>query len=207
MSTPTHPSVQPRIRVDATRGRRHGRSVPLSARYRRGSATGLLGTLRKGDAYHNYVAGIDGHLRSARVNWSAINPWARRPAIRTRLRRRGASHAGVRWLRGNFLYSHDERGWCGWFYAENIDQGFRADAGFIPRVDERGIEAGAQRHLYGGPGSWFTRLHYAIEGKRIMDMDGTLTDSTSSWGTSKAPCIGIGRAAPPRQRAIPGPSL
>ena len=169
-------------------------SVPLDDdvtggvfRYRRdigaASAIGLLGTVRNGDSYHNYVAGIDGHLRLGKgelVRYQALGSKTRYPLDVAEVG--GQPTREFDGFGGNFLYSHDERGWGGWFYFENIDHGFRADAGFIPRVDERGIEVGAQRHLYGAPGSWFTRLHYSIEGTRITDMDGTLTDSDVELG-------------------------
>jgi hypothetical protein len=163
-------------------------SIPLEQeviggvlRYRRdvgaASAIGLLGTARNGDSYHNYVAGIDGHLRFGKgelVRYQVLGSKTRYPEEIASAGGQPTREFGG--FGGNFLYSHEQRSWNGWVYIENLDQGFRADAGFIPRVDERGIEVGAQRHLYGQADSWYTRLHYGIEATRIVSMDGTVTD-------------------------------
>lgn len=151
-------------------------------RYRRDvgatSAVGLLGTLRAGGDYANGVCGVDGHLRFGKgdlIRGQILGSSTRYPddlavghGQRTRPFEGSAS---------SLLYSHEQRGWSGWSYVENVDANFRADAGFMPRVDYREIGAGAQRNHYGEDGSWFTRFHYGLEGQRTTDMEGTLTDS------------------------------
>ena len=160
-----------------------GRKVTSGVlRYRKdvgeASAIGILVTDREGESYHNRVYGLDGHLRLGKgdlIRYQAIGSMTRYPEETAAAHRQPSREFGG--FGGSLFYSHDQRDWSGWFYSENLDSSFRADAGFVPRVDVRLIEAGAQRHIYGDVGSWFTRLHYAIEARRTVDMGGERTDS------------------------------
>src|SRR4030095_15520934 len=53
---------------------------------------------------------------------------------------------------------------------------FRADAGFIPRVDTKGGAAGVTRIFHGEPGSGFNEIRVSLSSDRTLDHEGTLTD-------------------------------
>jgi hypothetical protein len=151
-------------------------------RYRRdvgsASAIGVLATDREGDSYHNRVYGFDGHIRIGKgdlIRYQAVGSATRYPEATAAAYGQPARAFGG--FGGSLLYSHDRRGWSGWYYGENLDQNFRADAGFVPRVDVRHHELGAQRHIYGAKESWFTRLNYGVEAQRTTNMGGEVTDS------------------------------
>jgi hypothetical protein len=142
------------------------------------SAAGFLGTFRTGKDYTNGVYGVDMHQRLGKgdlIRWQMLGSVTQYPdEIASENQQPSRAFGG---FAGHLFYAHERRDWNGWFYAENLDQNFRADAGFVPRVDVRLFEIGGQRIVYGEEGSWFTRLNYAIEGQRTTDMRGTLTDS------------------------------
>ncbi len=76
------------------------------------------------------------------------------------------------------FYRHDTRDWGAWAGYDDIGKEFRADLGFIPRVDTRTLEAGAQRVYWGDQGDWYNRLSIGVEADRIEDHTGLLTDQT-----------------------------
>lgn len=141
------------------------------ARYRRdvgeSSALGVLATVREGARYHNRVFGTDGFVRlGARdtVKWQALRSDTHDPD-------------GARSFGGNALhaeYVRSSRDWSFWAEFEQHDRGFRADAGFVPRVDTRSADAGIERLLWGNAGHWFNTLRFQLWGQRTEDTDGRL---------------------------------
>jgi hypothetical protein len=158
-------------------------------RYRRdissGSTLGLLVTDREGTGYENRVYGVDGHVRLAKsdvLNLQLLGTSTRYPGAL-------ASDNGLPGRRfegfgGNVLVSHDARAWTGWLSGEMLEPGFRADAGFIPRVDVRTAEVGLERHIRGGEKDWFTRIDLGFEGSRTQDYAGTLTDQAMEFSAA-----------------------
>jgi hypothetical protein len=72
---------------------------------------------------------------------------------------------------------------------ESIDPGFRADSGFMPRVDTRMMGLGADFFVYGvrgggSSGKWFDQLGFRIQAFRIEDHTGRLTDSRVVLGAN-----------------------
>jgi hypothetical protein len=78
---------------------------------------------------------------------------------------------------GNLTFVHDTRFWSGWFTGEMLEPGFRADLGFIPRVDTRTADVGIAHHFRGSDHQWFTRIDLNLEGTWTDDHTGRLTDS------------------------------
>ena len=65
--------------------------------------------------------------------------------------------------------------WLGTF--EDLGRDFRADTGFIPRVDTRRGDWITERTVWGTPDDWYTRLIFGAWGTRVENHDGMMTDS------------------------------
>jgi hypothetical protein len=150
-------------------------------RYRRdlgaSSTVGVLATSRDGEDYANRVVGIDGVFRLGTKDSVELQLLGSRTRYPDQL---AADH---RQPEGEFdgsafqvRYSHDTHDWGAWAEYEDLAEGFRADLGFIPRVDTRGGEVGAQRVWWREGGSWFTRIAAGAEVSRVEDHAGRLTD-------------------------------
>ena len=75
-------------------------------------------------------------------------------------------------------YEHITEKWMAFGSYEAYDSGFRADTGFVPRVDVRTLAGQAQRRWYRGAGAWFNTLDLGALGLRTTDDGWTLTDQT-----------------------------
>jgi hypothetical protein len=150
-------------------------------RYRRdlgeSSTVGVLATDREGESYANRVAGVDAVFRLGTTDSVELQLLGSRTRYPDQL---AADHGQPQ---GEFdgsafhlEYSHETRDWGAWLELEDLSEGFRADLGFIPRVDVRGGEAGVQRVWWREGGSWFTRIATGAEVSRVEDHTGRLTD-------------------------------
>jgi hypothetical protein len=73
---------------------------------------------------------------------------------------------------------HFSRNWVASVSYDDLGVDFRADAGFVPRVDTR-IMAGSLGRVFTGPaGGWFTRFRTTALFSRTEDHEGTLTDQS-----------------------------
>jgi hypothetical protein len=75
-------------------------------------------------------------------------------------------------------YEHITEKWMAFGGYEAYDSGFRADTGFVPRVDVRTFMGQAQRRWYAGAGSWFNTIDVGVIALRTTDDGWTLTDQT-----------------------------
>lgn len=75
------------------------------------------------------------------------------------------------------FYFHSDRNWNWWAFHDSRGEDFRADFGFIPRVNVRSLEAGAQRQFYGGDDHWFRRLRINVSADYTEDLDGERAES------------------------------
>jgi hypothetical protein len=151
-------------------------------RYRRdigtGSTLGVLYTGRDGDDYHNRVAGLDGFARFS------VTDTLRVQYLRSDTQYPGAIAEGfdqpLDAFRGDALfgsYDHNGRDWSWQLVYEDREPEFRADAGFIPRVDIREGRTFLQRQFYGERGrTWYTQINTGFTGRRTEDHSGLLTD-------------------------------
>ena len=151
-------------------------------RYRRdvgdGSTVGGLLTVRKGEEYHNRVYGADAFIRLSRTN-----------TFQAQFLRSDTDYPAD--LASNFLQEdgdfqgnafqirlqHRSRDWNAFAKVEQLAAGFRADAGFIPRVDTRGGEVLVQRTWWAAdPDRWFSFVNAGVLASRTEDLEGRLTD-------------------------------
>jgi hypothetical protein len=156
-------------------------------RYRRdignSSTLGLLYTGRSGGDYYNHVGGIDAFFRLGKkdqVRFQYLHSLTRYPAATAAA---FGQDAGA--FPGDALYAeytHQTRSW--FFYGSYTDEGtgFRADAGFVNRVDVRTLDSQFQYTFWGKPGGWFNSIYFWLRGYRTGDHDGQLTDSRLALG-------------------------
>ncbi|MFL6192607.1 MAG: DUF5916 domain-containing protein [Thermoanaerobaculia bacterium] len=161
-------------------------------RYRRdvGAAAtlGVLYTGREGTDYHNRVAGLDGF---ARIN---LADTLRVQYLRSDTRYPGGIASGFGQPLDAFqgdafigAYDHNGRNWSWQLAYEDRASEFRADAGFIPRVDIREGRAYLQRQFYGERGrNWYTQINTGFQGRRTEDHSGQLTDEQLGLFTTVA---------------------
>lgn len=129
------------------------------------------------DSYFNRLAGIDGHIRFGpgdMVQFQALGTQTRYPrAIADALHRPARTFDG---FGGGATFIHSRRDWTGWADYEQKDPGFRADAGFITRVDTRSTAAGLERIFRAEAGHWYTRINLEVNGAFTFDHKGERTD-------------------------------
>jgi hypothetical protein len=162
-------------------------------RYRRDigqrSSIGVLYTGREADDYHNRVGGLDGLLRfttsdTLRVQYlrsDTLYPESiARPA--------GQSLDSFGGYGLHAQYDHFARLYRAFVSYQDLSPDFRADSGFIPRVDVKTGEAQYQRIFYGTKQTWYAQASFGLHGLRTEDHDGTLTDQNlEAFGTLNGP--------------------
>ncbi|HWM94186.1 MAG TPA: DUF5916 domain-containing protein [Thermoanaerobaculia bacterium] len=165
-------------------------------RYRRDlgtrSALGVLYTGREGQdegEYHNRVGGLDGFFRltqsdTVRVQYLAsdtLYPVVLADALGEEAKPFSGDALSVQ-------YDHFAKVWKGFVRYADLDPQFRADSGFIPRVDVKTGEGQYQRFFYGTKDTWYAQASFGVHGLRTEDHVGTLTDQTYEvFGTVNGP--------------------
>lgn len=165
-------------------------------RYRRDvgtrSALGLLYTDRegRGDDYHNRMGGLDGFIRltpSDTIRAQYLRSDTQYPlAISEALHQPfGAFQDDAVHLQ----YDHFARNWRGYVLYQDLGSDFRADSGFIPRVDIRNAEGQYERFFYADrKGGWYSQASLGLHALRTEDHQGTLTDQDFElYGTYSGP--------------------
>jgi hypothetical protein len=157
-------------------------------RYRRdvgrGSTIGALYTGRAGDEYFNHTGGFDGFFRLSRtktLNVQYLHSETRYGDEMADSYGQDRGRFGGDALDASFL--HMGRDWIYTFSFRNLSPGFRADYGYVPRVDLRRGGASINRLIWGKPGSWFSQISVGLNGFLIYDLAGKLTDSSMELQT------------------------
>jgi hypothetical protein len=149
----------------------------------RRSTLGILYTGRTGSDYFNHVGGVDGFFRLDENNsviFQFLHSETDYPAaVALSYGQRGDRFGGNA---VNLQYQHFSRHWIIQTTYEDISPGFRADYGFVPRVDTRRGEAVIFRQVWGKPGSWFNLIRFGAGGQLVYDHGGNLTDRTLVFG-------------------------
>lgn len=144
------------------------------------STLGVVATAREGGEYHNRVMGADGLLRLSptdTVSFQLLRSSTRYPeAVADEMDQRGDEFSGTAL---QLEYLHDTRNWAAWAWYRSIAPEFRADLGFVSRVDTRGGEVGGQRVFWGKPGQFLTRTSIGAEIAHFEDHGGELTDQAA----------------------------
>lgn len=150
-------------------------------RYRRDigrtSNVGVLYTGRVSDDYYNHVAGVDGFFQISRTKQFRIQYLHSETSYSDKIAADFGQETGG--IGGDALYAeflHFGRNWLYQFQYEDLNPGFRADYGYIPRVDIRRGSGGVGYTFWGERDDWFDSLRFTIRGTWVYDHDGDLTD-------------------------------
>jgi Domain of unknown function (DUF5916)/Carbohydrate family 9 binding domain-like len=151
------------------------------ARYRRdigaSSTFGALYAGRQGDGYHNHVAGLDGFLRLSdadEIRVQYLRSDTQYPgAVAVPNRQSLDSFSGDALT---FTYDHGTRNWIWNLAYDDFDPSFRADSGFVPRVDVRTMFGALTRRFWGDGNDWYTLWQVGGRASRTKDHSGRLTD-------------------------------
>ena len=141
------------------------------------SNLGVLYTGRVAEDYYNHVAGFDGFFRLSRTKQLSFqylhSETKYSKEISAGFGQKQASFGGDA-LVAEFV--HFGRNWLYMLRYDDFHPEFRADYGYVPRVDMRSLEGLLRRTLWGEQGDWFTQLTFGIRGNVTYSHDGDLTD-------------------------------
>ncbi|MDH4197139.1 MAG: DUF5916 domain-containing protein, partial [Candidatus Aminicenantes bacterium] len=141
------------------------------------STLGLLYTARGGGDYRNHVGGIDGFLRLDQKNavtFQYLLSGTEYPADIADAYGQKEGRFGGSAL--NVSLQHMSRYWIIQGIYEDLSDGFRADYGYLPRVDTKTFGGIVLRQIWGKPGGWFNLIRVGAMGQAIYDQSGTLTE-------------------------------
>jgi len=163
------------------------------ARYRRdigaNSSVGALVTDRQGDlGYQNRVYGVDGFWRIDARN--SVQIQALRSETRNPISDQQPESQPADLGEGDAIYANynffSQKWFAGASYT-SFDPAFRADSGFINRVDLVDLNGFVNRVFRRG-GGWFTQLDYGLRAGRTEDHQGNLTDQNATvFGNYRGP--------------------
>jgi hypothetical protein len=153
----------------------------LVGRYARNvgrSTVGALVTSRSGDDYHNDVAGIDGRIRVSdrhSLRFQALRSDTQYPAATAAEFAQPAEAFAGDALQVRYTFSH--RNWFADLTHKNFEGSFRADSGFVPRVDmdQQMLESA---RIWQRPGSKWNQIRVGLNGTTTDDGAGQLLDRT-----------------------------
>ena len=152
------------------------KSLNTAVRYRldvnRNINLGLIFTDRRADDYSNTVAGVDGSIRlgeSDKIEMQAMTSASEYP---TEIQEDFGQQGDIEDYAYKVFYEHRDNHWT-WRarYSEYGDD-FRADMGFITRVDYRNIDASGGYDWRFGPGSRFNRFYLGGDYEKSYDEAG-----------------------------------
>jgi hypothetical protein len=147
------------------------------------STLGVLYTGRAGNDYYNHVAGADGFIRLDQKNsivFQYLHSETDYPAAISLDYGQDENRFGGDAV--NIQFQHFSRNWIVQTVYEDLSPGFRADYGYVPRVDTRHGEAMVFRQIWGKPKSWFNLIRLGAAGEVVYDHEGTLTDRGLTLG-------------------------
>lgn len=152
-------------------------------RYRRdvgrSSTFGALYTGREAADYYNRVVGIDGSVQIASADTLEFQVLRSGTKYPHELARRHDQSTEAFDGRGLIVqYYHDTRHWAWSASYEDLSPGFRADSGFIPRVDVRTTLVWISRTWWGNAGGWWTSFYLGPGFSRTVDHGGRLTNQS-----------------------------
>ena len=146
------------------------------------STVGLLLTDRQGSGYSNRVFGFDGDFRltaSDRLQVQFLGSRTRYPE--TVAAEFGQPSGDFDDTALEIFYYHSTRSWSWHFGYADFGRGFRADLGFIPRVDYRRLLAGLRYTWNGRPGAWWWLFTFGGGFDHLEDHDGDLVSSEATF--------------------------
>src|SRR5688572_3175211 len=145
-------------------------------RYARGfgrtSQIGALVTSRQGDGYSNEVAGFDGRYfmnDNSTLRFQYLDSRTEYPAAVATEFAQPDDLEGDAW---RVEYRYGSRNWFAQVWHQDLDPTFRADSGFIGRVDLVQDRVQMNRTFYADPGAWYTEWGVGFQSGRSETTDG-----------------------------------
>jgi hypothetical protein len=145
-------------------------------RYARGfgrtSQIGALVTSRQGDGYSNEVAGFDGRYfmnDNSTLRFQYLDSRTEYPAGVVQDFAQDPELEGDAW---RLEYRYGSRNWFAQVVHQDLDPTFRADSGFIGRVDVVQDNFEFSRTFYGNPGAWYTDWRLGMQGNASETVGG-----------------------------------
>jgi len=118
---------------------------------------GVFLTDREGENYFNRVFEFDGHFRLTDTDEIKLQVFGTSTRYPDEVAAQfGQPQGGFSDRAITFEYDHETRNVGWWFDFEQVGAGFRADLGFVPRVDYRNYEGGLWYDWIAQPGSWWS---------------------------------------------------
>jgi hypothetical protein len=145
----------------------------LGARY----TLGAIYTGREGDSYFNRVAGVDGDLRLSpkdRVLFQMLGSSTQYPDEVAEEYDQPLGEFDD--LAAELLYLHTTRNWEWWAQYRDIGADYRADLGFMPKVDFRHTEAGFGHTWLPDGATWYSELELLTKVSFSEDQEGNLLE-------------------------------
>ena len=141
------------------------------------SSVGALVTARDGDGYRNLVAGMDARWKindNHQLRAQLLHSDTEYPVeIVEEFDQPTGAFGG---LAAQAEYNFDTRDWFGFYRYEFRDDDFRADSGFVTRVDYDQQTIGGGRRWHGDEGSWWTQMQIHADYDVSYDMNGQLLE-------------------------------
>ena len=131
-------------------------------------------TSREGDGYSNEVAGFDGRYfmnDQSTLRFQYLDSRTEYPAAVAAEFAQAEELEGDAW---RVEYRYGSRNWFAQVWHQDLDPTFRADSGFIGRVDVVQDRFEFNRTFYGDPDAWYTDLRIGAQGGRSETVGGQL---------------------------------
>jgi hypothetical protein len=136
---------------------------------------GALGTDREGDDYYNRMLGADGDFRITkkdRVQFQFLASSTRYPGdVALNFDQEQGDFPGTAF---DVSYTHDTRNWDFSTGYQDLDDGFRADLGYMPQVNYRRGYAKTDYTWTGKRGGWYREMALGAQYSYSTDQDGKL---------------------------------
>jgi hypothetical protein len=152
------------------------------------STLGVLYTGREGDDYHNRVGGVDGFFRVTTSDTVRVQYLTSQTLYPDSFQEdHGLEELDLSGDAFKIQYDHFAQNWKAFARYTDLDPRFRADSGFIPRVDIKTAEAQFERIYRGTGDSWYAQMSVGARGLRTDDHGGRQTDENvelfgTLWG-------------------------
>ena len=144
------------------------------------SSVGTLLTARSGDGYHNYVGGLDAQWKISdqhRLSAQVLRSDTKYPTVLAEdFDQPLEAFVGTA---AQLEYNYDSRNWFAFGRYELRDEGFRADSGFVARVDYDQQTIGGGRRWHGDDSNWWTRMQVHADYDISHDSNGQLLERES----------------------------
>lgn len=147
------------------------------------STVGVLYTGRTAEDYFNHVAGFDGFFRLSKtksLRLQYLHSETEYPEDISLKYGQSMNAFGGDAFKAEFF--HLGRNWYYLVTYDDLSPAFRADYGYIPRVDMRSIAGLLNRMIWGKRDGWFNRIDFGIDVMATYDHDGNLTDQSINLG-------------------------